>query len=129
MIKIKRAYDPVEENDDPRFLVDRMWPRGLKKERLKMEAWLKAVAPSDQLRRWFNHEPAKWNEFHRRYSAELDAKPETWLPLLQTAQTGDVTLLFGARDKEHNNAVVLRAYLIKRAKTKVLARHPKIVTA
>ena len=113
MIKIKRAYEPAARSDGKRFLVDRLWPRGVTKETLRLEAWLKDVAPSDALRRWFNHEPAKWNEFQRRYSAELDAQPEAWQSILRAAHRGNVTLLYGARDVEHNNAVALKEYLEK----------------
>ena len=116
MIRIKRVYEPVGRADGQRFLVERLWPRGVKKAALHMTGWIKDVAPSDALRRWFNHDPAKWEEFQRRYRAELESKPETWEPLLQSAGDGDVTLLFSARDIEHNNAVVLKVYLEERLK-------------
>jgi uncharacterized protein YeaO (DUF488 family) len=102
MIAIKRAYDPTAKSDGRRFLVDHLWPRGIKKEALQVESWVKLVSPSDALRKWFGHEPAKWKEFQHRYFAELDKKPETWQPLLQAAQKDDITLVFGARDTEHN---------------------------
>ena len=111
MIQIKRAYKPAAKSDGKRFLVDRLWPRGVTKEALRLEAWLKDVAPSDDLRRWFGHQPAKWDEFRRRYLAELDNRPEAWQPILEAARRGTITLLFGARDVEHNNAVALKAYL------------------
>jgi uncharacterized protein YeaO (DUF488 family) len=111
MIKIKRAYDPPARGDGKRFLIDRLWPRGVKKETLRLDAWLKEVAPSDALRRWFGHDPAKWDEFQRRYFAELDARPDAWHPILRAAQRGNVTLIYGARDTEHNDAVALKAYL------------------
>jgi len=111
MIRVKRAYDPPAPEDGKRFLVDRLWPRGVKKEALKLDGWLKDVAPSDALRRWFGHDPAKWEEFQRRYFAELEAKPESWRPLLEAARAGNVTLLFSARDEAHNNAVALKAFL------------------
>jgi uncharacterized protein YeaO (DUF488 family) len=114
MILIKRAYEPAGAEDGMRFLVDRLWPRGISREALRLDAWLKEVAPSDGLRRWFGHDPAKWVEFEARYFAELDEKPETWQPVLTAARQGNVTLLFGARDTEHNNAVALKAYLEKR---------------
>ena len=110
-IFVKRVYDPPAPGDGRRFLVDRLWPRGVKKEALKLDGWLKEVAPSDELRRWFGHDPAKWEEFQRRYFAELEAKPEAWRPLLEAARQGTVTLLFGARDEAHNNAVALKAFL------------------
>lgn len=111
MIRVKRAYDAPVSEDGARFLVDRLWPRGVKKEALELDEWLKEVAPSDELRRWFGHEPEKWAEFQRRYFAELDDKPEAWQPILEAAGQGNVTLVYGARDTEHNNAVALKAYL------------------
>jgi len=115
MIQVKRAYGPAAKSDGKRFLVDRLWPRGVTKEALRLEAWLKDVAPSGDLRRWFGHQPAKWDEFRRRYFAELDARPEAWRPILEAARRGNVTLLYGARDVEHNNAVALKEYLEKQA--------------
>ncbi len=114
MIRIKRAYEPATETDGARFLVDHLWPRGVKKETLKLQAWLKAVSPSPELRNWFAHDPARWLEFNRRYSSELDQKPNDLQPLLQAARHEDVTLVFAARDTEHNNAVVLKSYLEER---------------
>jgi uncharacterized protein YeaO (DUF488 family) len=114
MITIKRAYDPPDKADGRRFLVDHLWPRGVKKEALKVESWVKPVAPSDRLRNWFQHDPAKWKEFQRRYDAELDKKPETWAQLLSAAHANDITLVYGARDVEHNNALALKSYLEKR---------------
>ncbi|MEW6033561.1 MAG: DUF488 domain-containing protein [Chloroflexota bacterium] len=111
MIRVKRVYERPETDDGTRFLVDRLWPRGMKRESLKLDGWLRDVAPSATLRRWFCHDPAKWDEFQRGYFAELDSKPQTWQPVLQAAQRGNVTLLYGARDSEHNNAVVLKQYL------------------
>jgi uncharacterized protein YeaO (DUF488 family) len=111
MIRIKRAYDPRAKEDGARFLVDRLWPRGMKKEALHMEAWCKDAAPSNELRHWFNHDPAKWKDFQRRYRAELTASPAAWQPLLDAAGQGDITLLYSAHDTEHNNAVALKAYL------------------
>ena len=111
MIRIKRAYDPGAKEDGARFLVDRLWPRGVKKEALHVAAWYKEVAPSDELRHWFNHDPAKWKDFQRRYRAELTASPAAWQPLLDAAEQGDITLLYSAHDTEHNNAVALKAYL------------------
>jgi uncharacterized protein YeaO (DUF488 family) len=116
MIQIKRVYEAAAKTDGGRFLVERLWPRGMKKETLQMTSWLKEVAPSETLRRWFNHDPAKWKEFQRRYRVELDGKPEAWQPLLDAAESDDVTLLFSARDLEHNNAVTLKAYLDKQLK-------------
>ena len=113
MITIKRVYDRPEPSDGTRFLVERLWPRGVKKDTLRLDGWLKEVAPSDALRRWFGHDPAKWQEFQRRYGAELESKPEAWQPILKAARRGDVTLLYSAQDKEHNNAVALKASMEK----------------
>lgn len=114
MIRVKRVYDPHEPADGSRFLVDRLWPRGMKKEKLPMDGWLKELAPSDTLRHWFGHGPAKWEEFCRRYDAELEDNSDAWRPLLDMARKNDVTLLYGAHDIEHNNAVALRSFLEKR---------------
>lgn len=86
----------------------------MKKEALRLDAWIKDVAPSTELRKWFGHDPGKWAEFRRRYTAELDADPQAWQPLVDAARTSDVTLLYSSRDQEHNNAVVLRDYLTER---------------
>jgi len=115
-IQIKRAYEPAAKSDGQRFLVDRLWPRGVKKEMLRLTGWLKEVVPSDKLRKWFKHEPAKWNEFQKRYCAELEAKPESWHSLVEAAKSGRLTLLFSAHDLECNNAVVLRNFLEEKLK-------------
>lgn len=114
MIRVKRVYEPPARSDGVRFLVDHLWPRGLKKDAVQVERWIKSVSPSDELRSWFGHEPAKWKEFQRRYFEELNRQPETWSLLLETARTRDVTLVFSARDMEHNNAVALKSYLEKK---------------
>ena len=111
MIKLKRVYEPPERGDGTRVLVERLWPRGVRRSTLQLDAWLKDVAPSDALRRWFNHDPAKWAAFQERYAAELDANAAAWQPLLQAAQRGTVTFLFSARDVDHNNAVALKTYV------------------
>jgi uncharacterized protein YeaO (DUF488 family) len=111
MIQVKRVYDPAGSKDGTRFLVDRLWPRGVKKEDLKLDAWLKDVAPSAGLRTWFHHEPAHWEEFLKRYFHELDANPETWQPIAAAARKGTITLLFSAKDTEQNNALALKSYL------------------
>jgi len=116
MLRIKRAYEPPAKSDGSRLLVERLWPRGIKKEALKMDAWLKDAAPSTALRKWFGHDPEKWAEFQRRYRAELDQRPEAWQPILEAAKKGVVTLLFSSHDTEHNNVVALRDYLEKRRK-------------
>jgi uncharacterized protein YeaO (DUF488 family) len=114
MIKIRRVYEAEQADGGPAFLVERLWPRGFKKEDLKMQAWVKEVAPSQALREWYTHDVAKWDGFQQRYRAELDAHPEAWQPLLVAARQGDVTLLYSARDTEHNSAVLLKDYLEKR---------------
>ncbi len=119
MIRIKRVYDPPDSGDGARFLVDRLWPRGLSKEALIIDGWLKEASPSTGLRKWFGHDPALWEEFRRRYAAELRARPESWRPLVEAARRGDVTLLYSSREKEHNNAVALREFL----RRKLAPRH------
>jgi uncharacterized protein YeaO (DUF488 family) len=111
MIRIKRAYEPAQRTDGRRFLVERLWPRGMKKEALALDAWLKDVAPSTELRKWFAHRVERWEEFQRRYREELSAHPEAWQPIVQAAARGPVTLLYSAHDTEHNGALVLRDYL------------------
>ncbi len=111
MLKVKRVYEAVERSDGARFLVERLWPRGMKKEDLSMQAWLKDVAPSDSLRRWFGHDPLKWGEFQKRYRAELAGNPNAWKPILGAAERGGATLLYSAHDTEHNNALVLKSFL------------------
>jgi len=113
MIRVKRAYEAPAISDGARFLVDRLWPRGVKKEALMINDWLRDVSPSNELRTRFGHEPAKWKEFQRRYFTELDKNPQALEPLLEAALEGDVTLVFSARDTEHNNAVALKNYLEK----------------
>jgi len=110
-IKVKRVYEPASPGDGTRLLVDRLWPRGLRKETAKMDTWLKDLAPSNELRRWFGHDPDKWTEFQRRYSAELDEKPDVRKSILPQNTKGTVTFLFAAKDTEHNNAVALKNYL------------------
>lgn len=111
MIQIKRVYEAPARGDGARFLVERLWPRGLKKEELDARAWLKEVAPSAALRQWFAHDPSKWSAFKRKYFSELDKNATSWAPLLQAARRGNVTLLYSARDTEHNNAIALKTYL------------------
>lgn len=111
MINLKRAYQEPEIGDGARYLIDRLWPRGKTKTALKIDDWLKDVAPSDALRRWFNHDPQRWDEFRRRYFAELDSKPDAWLPLVDAARKGSITLVYSAHDAEHNNGVALAEYL------------------
>jgi uncharacterized protein YeaO (DUF488 family) len=111
MIRVKRAYDPADAEDGLRYLVDRLWPRGVSKEDLQIEQWLKEAAPSGDLRQWFGHDPVRWSAFKQRYFAELDGKPAALEPLHQAVVSGTVTLIYGAKDTEHNNAVALKEYL------------------
>lgn len=114
MLKIKRVYEPPEPADGARFLVERLWPRGVKKEALKMDAWLKDAAPSPGLRKWYAHDVSKWREFQRRYRAELENNPEAWKPILEAAQRGNVALLYSAHDMEHNSALALKSFVEER---------------
>ncbi len=110
-IQIKRAYDPHSPADGYRVLVDRLWPRGLSKEKLKLDAWVKDLAPSNDLRKWFGHDEAKWEEFQKRYFKELKPQPELIAELRKRSRGRKLTLLYGARDEAHNNAVALKKYL------------------
>lgn len=111
MVKVKRVYDPVSAGDGRRILVDRLWPRGLKKEKAHVDEWLKEIAPSNELRNWFGHEPAKWEEFKRRYRKELAQKAELLEKIKTAAGKGTVTLLYSAREVDYNNAVALKEFL------------------
>jgi uncharacterized protein YeaO (DUF488 family) len=111
MIYTERVYLQSTHEGGKRFLVDRLWPRGIKKDKLRYDAWFKAVAPSDGLRSWFKHDPNKWDEFKRRYFAELDQKTDVWKPIFDVARKHNVILLYSAKDEIHNNAVALKAYL------------------
>jgi uncharacterized protein YeaO (DUF488 family) len=110
-IHTKRVYDPPDQADGPRVLVDRLWPRGLRKESIALTLWLKEIAPSPELRRWFGHDPARWAEFGRRYHAELALNDEAVARLTDLLKLGSVTLLYAAHDSAHNHALVLAAYL------------------
>ncbi len=112
MIKIKRVYDEPEKDDNFRILVDRLWPRGLSKEKAKVDLWLKDIAPSDELRKWFGHEPEKWAEFKRRYFEELKDKEEPVDLIVEKARSG-VTLLYGTKEEKYNNAHALKEYIDK----------------
>jgi uncharacterized protein YeaO (DUF488 family) len=112
-IQVKRAYETPTKSDGYRVLVDRVWPRGVKKQQLKLDIWLKQLAPSTPLRKWFGHDPAKWTEFKRRYFRELAEHNEDIRELRKRAKKGRVTLVFAAKDTEFNNAVALRHYLQK----------------
>jgi uncharacterized protein YeaO (DUF488 family) len=115
VIQIKRAYEPPESGDGRRILVERLWPRGMKKADLKADEWRKEVAPSTELRKWFGHRIERWPEFRRRYRKELGANPAGWNPILEASRGGPVTLLYSAHDTAHNGAIVLSAFLKERA--------------
>jgi uncharacterized protein YeaO (DUF488 family) len=111
MLKLKRAYEPVSKDDGMRFLVERLWPRGISKTRLHLDAWLKDVGPTTELRQWFAHDPERWSRFRARYFRELDLRPESWRPIRSAARGQVVTLVYSSHDEEHNNAVALKEYL------------------
>jgi uncharacterized protein YeaO (DUF488 family) len=112
MIKLKRVYEEERSSTDGvRYLVERLWPRGIKKAELHLDDWIKDVAPSTELRKWFSHDPGKWEQFRRKYFAELDGAPKVWEPIRQAARKGTVTLLYSSHDTEHNNAVALKEYI------------------
>lgn len=111
MIQIKRVYDEITESDGSRILVDRLWPRGLSKDKAKIELWLKDIAPSDDLRKWFGHDPEKWVEFKHRYYEELNDKKELIDMIIEKSQSVAVTLLYGAKDEKYNNAVALKEFI------------------
>ena len=111
MIRLKRAYEAPSRSDGYRVLVERLWPRGLKKIEAKIDLWLKDVAPSTELRRWFGHDPKKWDEFRQRYRKELKQKDEAINLLMSKAKAGTITLIYAARDEDHNGALVLQQFL------------------
>jgi uncharacterized protein YeaO (DUF488 family) len=113
-IWVRRAYEAPTRNDGVRVLVDRVWPRGVSREELEIDEWIRDLAPSTRLRQWFDHDPARWEEFQRRYFQELRGKEGPLRGLLERIQRGRVTLVYGARDPDHNNAVALRAFLERR---------------
>jgi uncharacterized protein YeaO (DUF488 family) len=122
-INLHRVHGGALPKRGRRVLVERLWPRGVKKSDLPVDIWLKEAAPSTGLRQWFGHDPAKWEEFRRRYFRELNANPGSWVPLLEAARHGDVTLVYSSRDTEHNNAVALREYLLAKLEGKAAAKH------
>ncbi|EAR21445.1 DUF488 domain-containing protein [Nitrococcus mobilis] len=113
-VRIKRIYDAPGDDDGYRVLVDRVWPRGVSKQTARLDRWLKEIAPSTELRRWFGHDPSRWNEFRKRYRGELQETPVLVQELADKARYAPVTLLFSARDRQHNQAVVLREWLEER---------------
>jgi uncharacterized protein YeaO (DUF488 family) len=127
MITLKRAYDPVSPTDGIRFLVERLWPRGVSKATLRIDAWLRDVGPSTALRKWFNHDPKKWGPFRRRYFRELESQPEVWQPIASAARRGRVTLIYSSHDTQHNNAVALQEFL--RTKARRRARSTRTIAA
>src|SRR5688572_14866339 len=112
-IKIKRVYEQPDRKDGERILVDRLWPRGLTKEKAHVDLWIKEIAPSTELRKWFGHDPKKWKNFRRRYETEIRHKEDLMKVLKQKAREGTITLIYGARDEKHNEALVLRQFLEK----------------
>ncbi len=115
MIKIKRVYEDADEGDGFRVLVDRLWPRGLSKDKAKVDMWLKDIAPGDALRKWFAHDPGKWTEFKRRYFEELKDKKELMDMIIKKSRNGTVTLLYGTKEEIYNNAVALKEYIESKA--------------
>ncbi len=113
-IRLKRAYDEPDHNDGYRILVDRIWPRGVTKKDARLDEWLKNIAPSTKLRKWFNHDPEKWEQFLERYFRELDEQKEAIDKLITLATNGRLTLVYSARDRDRNNAVALKIYLMKK---------------
>lgn len=112
-LKLKRAYEPPARGDGTRILVDRLWPRGLKKDGAALDHWIKEIAPSPELRKWFGHDPERWSEFRRRYVRELAAQTEQLESIRALARRGTVTLIYAAHDEAHNHALVLRDILLK----------------
>ncbi len=110
-IRRKRIYEPVSLQDGRRILVDRLWPRGITETRAALDAWMREIAPSDGLRRWFGHDPERWDDFVKKYEQELDNNPRPVEALERLARQGRITLLYSARDERHNQAVALEAYL------------------
>lgn len=111
MIKIKRIYEKAEDKDGFRILIDRLWPRGLSKEKARIDEWLRDIAPSNELRRWFHHDLSRWEAFKKRYREELKGKNTISERIIKVAKKGNVTLTYAAKDKEHNNAIILKEFL------------------
>ena len=121
MIRLKRAYEAASKDDGLRILVERLWPRGIAKAKLRLDAWLKEVGPTSDLRRWFGHDPPKWAQFRTRYFRQLESHPESWRPIVLAARRHTVTLVYSSHDEEHNNAVALKDYL----RAKLRRRDPR----
>jgi uncharacterized protein YeaO (DUF488 family) len=111
MIQLKRVYEKPAPHDGIRFLIERLWPRGVRKTDVHMNGWQKEAGPSTELRKWFSHDPDKWVEFQQKYFAELKERPDAWEPILEAAKHGTVTLLYSSHDTEHNNAVALQRFI------------------
>jgi uncharacterized protein YeaO (DUF488 family) len=124
MIMIKRVYDPVSEEDGERILVDRLWPRGVTKEAARVSSWMKEIGPTTELRKWFGHDPSRWDEFQRRYTRELQTRDHRALleDLAARSRRGVVTLVFGAKDQEHTHAIVLKNIITDIVKKAAQAR-------
>lgn len=118
MIKIKRVYEQPSRDDGRRILIDRLWPRGIKKEDVRIDEWLKEVAPSNELRKWFDHDPDKWGEFKKRFFTELKGRQDMVDGILSSARKGTVTLLFASKEERFNNAVALKEYIVSRMNAK-----------
>ena len=114
-IKIKRIYDEPAKDDGKRVLVDRLWPRGISKDRAKIDLWAKDIAPSHELRKWFNHEPDKWIEFKEKYFSQLDSNPEALIPITELIRTNTVTFIFSSKETKLNNAASLKQYFEQKA--------------
>ncbi len=127
-IQLKRAYDKPQKSDGFRVLIDRMWPRGIRKEDLRLDEWLRSLAPSTELRQWFGHDPEKWEEFRRRYFRELDTHPEEIKLLREKMREGPLTIIFGSREERFNNATALKEYLENRP-LRVRRSKPAVVGA
>lgn len=125
MLRLKRAYEPAAGSDGRRILIDRLWPRGVSKRRAAIDEWMKDIAPSTQLRRWFAHDPARWPEFQRRYRRELAERRDEVRRITALASRGRVTLVYGARDEAHNDAVVLAAVVRARMKRRTIKARAK----
>jgi uncharacterized protein YeaO (DUF488 family) len=122
-VKMKRAYEPPAAADGTRVLIDRLWPRGLSKEKVALDHWVKEIAPSKELRKWFGHDPRRWTEFRRRYAKEVHQHPGLLEQLRSLARKGTLTLVYSAHDEEHNDAVVLREIILQSGNTQ--AHHAK----
>lgn len=127
-IQVKRVYEPTATSDGFRVLVDRLWPRGISKEAAKLDLWLPDLGPSTSLRKWFNHDPARWSEFQRRYHAELKKKKALLATITEQAKTRPVTLLYSAKDEQHNQAITLRSFLKRPSSQNPITRTPATIS-